>query len=386
MKKRLLQLPKKHSLFLLGPRGCGKSTLLSQTFSQDHTYWIDLLNPEQEERFSLRPSELISIVKSLPKEITHIAIDEIQKIPKLLDVVHSLIESTQKIFLLTGSSARKLKRGAANLLAGRAFVYHLYPFSFLEQGAEFNLENALQFGQLPKLETLETDAEKIKYLNSYSNTYLKEEIISEQVVRKLIPFRRFLEVAAQSNGKILNYAKIAKDVGVAETTVKEYFIILEDTLLGMTLEPFHHSFRKRLGQKPKFYFFDNGVTRSLSRSLSLPLQPKTNAYGDAFEQFIINEASKLISYFHEDYRISYLRTKDDAEIDLIVERPGLPLLCIEIKGSDFIREEDLSTFIRLTRDLGPCEAICLCNEKIAKSYGSVSVLPWQEGLTRYFSS
>ncbi|MBL4818775.1 MAG: ATP-binding protein [Deltaproteobacteria bacterium] len=384
MRIRLIQLPKKHSIFLFGPRGSGKSTLLSQMFFKEHSYWIDLLDPEQEERFALKPSELASIVRALPNKITHVVIDEVQKNPKLLDVVHSLIESTDKIFLLTGSSARKLKRGAANLLAGRAFVYHLFPFSFLEQGSEFNLDEALRFGQLPKLEALETVSLKIKYLNSYANTYLKEEIASEQVVRKLLPFRKFLEVAAQSNGKILNYAKIAKDVGVAETTVKEYFSILEDTLLGTILEPFHHSFRKRLRQTPKFYFFDNGIARSLSRRLTLALQPKTSAYGDAFEQFIINEALKLISYFHEDYKVSYLQTKDGAEIDLVIERPGLPLLCVEIKSSDFIREEDLSSFTRLTKDLGDCEAICLCNEKTAKSYEGVAILPWQQGLKRYF--
>ncbi|MEI6806634.1 MAG: ATP-binding protein [Myxococcaceae bacterium] len=384
MRNRLLQLPKKHSLFLFGPRGSGKSTLLSQLFPKDKSYWIDLLDPDQEDRFALKPSDLASIVKALPEHITHVVIDEIQKNPKLLDVVHSLIESTNKVFLLTGSSARKLKRGAANLLAGRAFVYHLYPFSFLEQEHEFNLDEALQFGQLPKLETLEDNSQKIKYLNSYANTYLKEEIVSEQVVRNLLPFRRFLEVAAQSNGKIINYAKIAKDVGVAETTVKEYFSILEDTLLGRMLEPFHHSFRKRLSQKPKFYFFDNGISRALSRSLTVPLQAKTNAYGDAFEQFIINEVLKLVSYFHEEYRVSYLRTKDDAEIDLMVERPGLPLLCIEIKSSDSVREEDLSSLVQLTKDLGNCEAICLCNEPMAKSYEHALVLPWKQGLTQYF--
>ena len=331
MRKRLLQLPKKHSFFLFGPRGTGKSTLLATDFADERCYWIDLLKPEEEDRFLMNPSMLSAIVKALPQDVTHIVIDEIQKVPRLLDVVHSLIERTDQKFLLTGSSARKLKRGAANLLAGRAFVYHLFPFSFIEQAGDFHLDMALRFGQLPIMEELETDQEKIKFLTAYANTYLKEEIVAEQVVRNLSPFRRFLEVAAQANGKIINYAKIALDTGASETTVKEYFMILEDTSLGFMLEPFHHSFRKRLSQKPKFYFFDNGVAHALARTLTIPLMPKTSAYGEAFEQFIINEIAKIVSYFNEQYRISYLQTKDGQKIDLIVERPGLLLLCIEIK-------------------------------------------------------
>jgi predicted AAA+ superfamily ATPase len=386
MIKRLLQLPKKHSFFLFGPRGTGKSTMLAQQFGGERSYWIDLLNPEEEDRFLRQPSMLQAIVEALPKEVDHIIIDEIQKVPRLLDVVHSLIEKTNKKFLLTGSSARKLKRGAANLLAGRAFVYHLFPFNFMEESAAFDLDIALRFGQLPKIAELDGDAEKIKFLNAYANTYLKEEIAVEQIVRNLTPFRRFLEVAAQSNGKIINYSKIAKDTGAAETTVKEYFIILEDTMLGFMLEPFQHSFRKRLSQKPKFYFFDNGVAHALSRTLTIPLLPKTSAYGEAFEQFIINEVVKLISYLHEEYRISYLQTKDDSEIDLIVERPGLPLLCIEIKSSELIREEDLSAFIRLTADLEKCEAICLSNDRTSKRYQHVTSLYWKDGLQKYFGS
>lgn len=261
MYSRLVKLIHKHSFFLFGPRGTGKSTLLKERFPLESTLWLDLLDSKIEEELASDPSRLYTIVKGQPEAITHIVIDEIQKIPKLLDEVHRLIEEKLgKVFILTGSSARKLKRGAANLLAGRAFVYHLFPLSYLELKDSFNLETALHWGSLPKIFLLESSEEREAYLRAYTTTYLKEEIVDEQLIRKLPPFRRFLEVAAQCNGKIVNYANIAKDVGVDEKTIKEYFSILEDTMIGFFLEPFHSSFRKRLVEKPKFYFFDTGVT------------------------------------------------------------------------------------------------------------------------------
>ena len=284
------------------------------------------------------------IIKALPPKISHVVIDEIQKIPKLLNVVHKLIEETQKKFVMTGSSARKLKYGGANLLAGRAFVYHLFPFTFLELKKNFDSDQALMFGLLPKIIEFDTYEERVAFLQAYSYTYLKEEIFSEQLIRKLDPFRRFLEVAAQTNGKIINYSNIARDVGVDDKTVKEYFSILEDTLIGFFLEPFHHSFRKRLSSKPKFYFFDIGVTRALARHLSIPLRAQTSAYGEAFEHFIILECIKLASYQNKEFRFSYLSTKDDAEIDLVVERPGQPLLFIEIKSKKSVQPTDSTNF------------------------------------------
>lgn len=376
---RLLNLPKNHNILLFGARGTGKSTLLRSIFKESNTYWINLLDPTDEEKFALRPQELIAIVKALPGNTTHIVIDEIQKIPKLLDVVHLLIESTDKKFVLTGSSARKLKRGGANLLAGRAFVYNLFPYSFMEIQQTFDLAKQMRFGSLPQIINLSEQEELKRYLISYSNTYLKEEILEEQIIKNLTPFRRFLEVAAQSNGKIINYSKIARDVGSSDINVKEYFSILEDTLIGFLLEPFHSSFRKRLSQKPKFYFFDTGVARSLSRQLSFELIPQTSAFGEVFEHLVIIEAMRLISYFCPEYKASYIRTKDDAEIDLVIERPNKPLLCIEIKSNSNVLEADLSKFVKITKDLN-CEAICLSNDKVAKIYGNIKVMPWQQGL------
>ncbi len=383
MFSRLRQFSRKHSFFLFGPRATGKSTLLKQRFEPNECLWLDLLDSEVEEKFSRNPSDLYAIVKALPEQIHYVVIDEIQKVPKLLDEVHRLIEGTDKIFILTGSSARKLKHGGANLLAGRAFVYHLFSLSFLELGSSFDLSKALHWGTLPKIFGLETDTEKSEFLRSYASTYLKEEIWNEHIVRKLPPFRRFLEVAAQCNGKIINYANIARDVGVDDKTIKEYFSILEDTMIGFFLEPFHNSFRKRLVEKPKFYFFDLGVVRSLSRGLSVPILPKTPSYGDAFEHFILLEFMRLGSYFQPEYRFSFIRTAADVEIDLVIERPGKPLLCIEIKSSDSISDRDVSAFIKLTKDIPECEAIVLSNDRFMKKFEHVTCYPWKEGILEY---
>ncbi len=382
--QRLEVLSQKQNLFLFGPRGVGKSTLFRECFKLNNWY-LDLLDPRNEERFIKHPADLIEVVKALPPEVTHVIIDEIQKVPKLLDAVHLLIEQKQKLFVMSGSSARKLKRGAANLLAGRAFVYHLHPFSFLELGNQFDLQQALQYGTLPKLIELENDKEKQQFLESYAHTYLKEEIKGEQLVRKLSPFLRFLEVAAQCNGKLINFSNIARDVNVGEMTVKEYFSILEDTLIGFFLEPFIHSFRKRLSHRPKFYFFDPGVVRALSKMLSAPLRESSSAYGEAFEHYIILECKRLADYFKPQYRFSYLQTKEGAEVDLVVERPGLPYLFIEIKSNTNVREEQLSAFKKLAEDFKNCEAVCFSKDPYPKRFEHISVLPWQHGIIQYFS-
>lgn len=382
---RLLTLPKNRSYFLFGARNTGKSTLV-ELEHEENSLRIDLLDSDEEARFIRDPNELQKIVEKLPDITTHVIIDEIQKAPKLLDIVQMLMRKTKKIYVMTGSSARKLKQKGANLLAGRAFVYNLYPLSFLELGKHFNLDEALRWGTLPNIFACETDSEKQAFLRAYAHTYLKEEIGLDQVVRSLDPFRRFLEVAAQCNGTILNYANIARDVGVDDKTVKAYYNILEDTLIGFFLDPFHSSFRKRLSLKPKFYFFDTGVVRALARLNPIPLEPQTMAYGVAFEHFIILECIRLSAYFNPEYHFSYLRTPGDAEIDLIVERPGKPLLCIEIKSSKQISPQNIRSFISITKDMPECEAICICNEKYAKKIEHVSVLPWQDAIRGYFAS
>jgi predicted AAA+ superfamily ATPase len=358
---RLLKLPNQRSFFLFGARNTGKSTLIRERYAQSSLF-ID-------------PDELHEIVMGLPEETTHVIIDEVQKNPLLLDVVHRLMGETNKFFVMTGSSARKLKQGGANLLAGRAFVYNMYPLTHIELGDTFNLDQALQWGTLPELFTMDSDEEKSEFLYAYAHTYLKEEVWNEHFIRDLDPFRRFLEVVAQSNGKQINFSNIAKDVGVSDKTIKSYFAILEDTLIGFFLEPYLASFRKRLSHQPKFYLFDTGVTRALAFLTTVKLERKTKAFGDAFEHFIILECIRLSSYHRLQYKFSYLRTKDDVEIDLIVERPGKPLLCIEIKSSEEIRRDHISSFISISKDIEHSEAICICNEEFAKKFDHVTVLP-----------
>lgn len=383
--KRLQNLPKDQNLFLFGARGTGKTTLLTEAFHRDQILNISFLDPENEQRFTNHPNDLAAIVRSLDTQHTHIILDEIQKVPKLLDVVHSLIEEKiSQHFIMTGSSARKLKHGGANLLAGRALVYSLFPFSFLELGSTFDLNQALAFGALPKIQEFKTDDLRRQYLTAYAHTYLKEEIWVEHVVKNLEPFRKFLEVAAQCNGKILNLSNIARDTGVSDNTIREYFSILEDTLIGFHLEAFHHSFRKRLHTRPKFYFFDVGVTRALSRALRIPLQEGTSVYGEVFEHFIILECMKLANYYQLDYRFSYLQTNDGAEIDMIVDRPGQPYLLIEIKSTRQVHPQQLKTLSQLAHDLGNAEAVCFSQDPFSKKYGNVVVFPWKEGIQKFF--
>ena len=256
--RRLLQIPRRHSFFLFGARGTGKTTWIREAFGPDAALYLDLLDPETEDLYRRTPGRLEQQVRALPGSVEWILIDEVQRAPRLLDVAHRLIESTGKRFVLTGSSARKLRRGASNLLAGRAFVYSLYPLTVPELQDSFVLDDALRWGTLPGLFSLDADEDRRAYLRAYALTYLKEEIVAEQIVRRLDPFRQFLEVAAQSNGAIVNYANIARDVGADPKTVITYFSILEDTLVGFLLPAFHRSIRKQQRVNPKFYFFDTG--------------------------------------------------------------------------------------------------------------------------------
>lgn len=381
---RELKLDMQESCFLLGPRGTGKSTLLEQYFNKKNALWIDLLKASEEEKYARNPDTLLAEVAALSQDKTHIIIDEIQKVPRLLDVVHYLIEHTQKYFILSGSSARKIKNNAANLLAGRAFVYHLAPFTFTELGEKFQLENALSWGMLPKIQQYQNDLKKKNFLQAYARTYLKEEVWLEQLIRNLDPFRCFLEVAAQSNGKIINYSNIARDVNVDYKTVENYYSILEDTLLGFFVHAYSGSFRKQINQAPKFYFFDVGVTRSLARMLSVSPREKTNYYGDLFEHFIIIEIKKFIEYYQNEYRISYLRTKTDLELDLIVDRPQQKKLLIEIKSNHDVQEQQLNNFNSLIAEFPDCEAICLSRDTNKKKFGKIIVWPWQEGICHFF--
>jgi predicted AAA+ superfamily ATPase len=369
------------SFFLFGARGTGKSTFLRHHFAKEEVMWIDLLLPEVEDRYASHPQILGEQIAARADATGWIVIDEIQKVPKLLDVVHAQIETTGARFALTGSSARKLKRGAVNLLAGRAFVSHLYPFTSSELGDAFELDAALAYGTLPGHLLLPDAADKADFLRAYALTYLKEEVWGEHLVRNLDPFRAFIEVAAQCNGELINYSRIARDVGVDTKTVQSYFQILEDTLVAYMLEPYHRSVRKRQSHAPRFYLFDTGVCRALSRSLNIPLNPGTYAYGRAFEHFIVTEIFRRSDYLKTDFRFSYLRTKDGAEIDLVIERPGQSTVLVEIKSSGRVDTADLRHLTALSCDIPDSCAMCLCTESIARVVDGVRVLPWDQGLT-----
>lgn len=382
--QRLLDLPLKRHLFLFGARNTGKSTLIEHHYQKLGAHYFDLLDQDLEHQLHLRPNTLYDMVKAIPLDKPYIIIDEIQKIPPLLNVVQRLMKDKDRYFVMSGSSARKLKQEGANLLAGRAFVYHLYPLSFLELGEYFQLNEALQWGTLPEILICDTDDDKKTFLMSYAHTYLKEEIAAEQFVRNLVPFRRFLEVAAQCNGQIINYANIARDVGVDDKTVKSYFALLEDTLIGYMLEAYHGSLRKRVHQKPKFYFFDTGVVRALAHQLTIPLLSSTSAYGYAFEHFIINECIRLNTYYQKDYQFSYVRTVSDIEIDLIIERPGQSTLLIEIKSTNHVTEHMLKSLNLMKNEFPEANLLCLSNDPFPKKIEDIDVMPWQQGLRFIF--
>ena len=381
MINRHLSPGSERSFFLFGARGTGKSTFLRHYFENEEVLWIDLLLPEVEDRYASRPQILAEQIAAMADTAGWVVIDEVQKVPKLLDVVHARIEATGTRFAITGSSARKLKRGGVNLLAGRAFVSHLYPFTSSELGDAFDLDAALAYGTLPGHLALKNAADKADFLRAYALTYLKEEVWGEHLVRKLDPFRAFIEVAAQCNGELINYSRIARDVGVDTKTVQSYFQILEDTLVAYMLEPYHRSVRKRQSQAPRFYLFDTGVCRALSRTLNVPLNHGTYAYGRAFEHFIVTEIFRRSDYLKTDFRFSYLRTKDGAEIDLVIERPGQSTALVEIKSSDRVDRTDLRHLKALSDDIPNSCAMCLCTESLARVVDGVRVLPWNQGLT-----
>ena len=294
-------------------------------------------------------------------------------------MVHYEIEKNKYKFALSGSSSRKIKQGGANLLAGRAFVNHMYPLSYQELGSDFNLLEILRWGSLPSLYSLLSVLEKEEYLKSYVQTYLKEEIFQEQLVRKTVPFRKFLPLAAQTNGKIINHNKMAKNLGIDWSTLKTYYDILEDTYLGFSLPAFSKSLRKQQLKSSKFYLFDNGVSRTLNGEIKLPLV-SSQQIRPLFENFLINEIFKLNKYFGKDYRLSYLATQGGLEVDLILERPGLSTVLIEIKSSKNVDYDKLSHLKTLKKEFSEYEAIVLSQDSLAREKEGVTIYPWREGL------
>ncbi len=373
------------SFFLLGQRGTGKSTFLRERFAAgSECLWVDLLDVDTETRLMRRPTALADQLEAFRRDhptARWVVIDGIQKVPSLLDVVHREIERGHFLFALTGSSARRLRRGGPNLLAGRAFTYHLFPLTHRELAGAMPLEDMMRFGTLPRLLQLPVTSDRQEFLRAYANTYLREEIIADQAVRKLPPFRAFLEVAAQTSGRIVNYSAIARDVGSDPVTVKSYFEVLVDTLIGFTLEPWHESVRRRQRTAPKFYLADLGVRAALARRLELPVVPRTYEFGEAFEHLVIADVIRLASYGRRDWTFSYLRTKDDAEIDLIIDRPGMARACVEIKSSEVVDPIDASRLARLSADISNAEPFLFSLDRTPQRIAGVTCLHWTDGLT-----
>lgn len=371
---------------MFGPRGCGKTTLLHEYFTEASTLYLDLLDPVLYDQFVFDPSRFEAIINAPKHEKKRVVVDEIQRVPRLLDVIHSQIHKNKRQFVMTGSSSRRLKQAGVNLLAGRAWVYELFPFSTLELGSFFDLRKSLEWGGLPEAYLAKDKLSAREYLNAYVGTYLQKEIQQEQLVRNIEPFRKFLAVAAQMNGKVLNKTKLAREIGVNDSTISNYFEILEDTLLGFLLPAYHTSVRKAQKQSPKFYFIDTGMKRALDRTLSVELIPQTFAWGDAFEHWIILEIKKNISYQRLDWDMSYLRTKDDVEIDLIIDRPGQKKLLIEIKSKNRVFESDAKALETLGQDLDrKADKWLLSNDTVEQMFGKTRALYWLDAIKELFT-
>lgn len=372
MYSRLLKLPKK-SFFLFGPRGTGKSVWLASVLQQAELT-IDLLKSSEYLRYKRDPSVLSQEVNALSRNAWTI-IDEIQKIPELLDEVHSLLfESSHKYrFALSGSSARKLRKSHANMLAGRALSKRMFPFSMLEMGKDFDFESALSFGQMPMVATAPSVVDKVEFLDAYVETYLREEIQQEALVRNLDSFFRFLSVTAIVNGQLLNISNIARDVGVARSTVQGYFSILEDTLLGWYLPAYRNRAKVKEVAHSKFYLFDCGIQRALA---GLHREnPADVEKGMLFETFILNEFRALNSWRSHGARFFYWRTESGNEVDLIWQ-VGKRAIGFEIKLSKVWKERFNRGLNVLLASGDIQQAFGIYRGDRALRVGDVTVLPY----------
>ncbi len=380
MFKRLITPVKSKSWFLFGPRQTGKSTLVKSLLKANDLY-IDLLPQRDFLNYAKNPGRLREEVLGHLNRVQGIftcVIDEIQKIPQLLDEIHELIESTGVHFILTGSSARKLRRGGANLLAGRAYTYNLFPLTFDELGNVFQLEKALISGCLPVL--WKTDEEdSLEFLRSYTETYLKEEVAAEGLVRNIGPFSQFMDIAAANDGETVNFSNIARECGVSVKTVQQYYQILEDTFLAFRLPPWHRSARKRLVSHPRYYFFDPGVTNVLAHTFSEQLNSRVR--GRRFEQFVISQAIAAIHYRRLDFQLYYWRTNHGSEIDLLICRGKDILAALEIKSQRNIVREDLKGARSFHKDYPEVPVFILgIDQKERLLYDNIIVLCWDEFL------
>ena len=377
MYPRILELPKK-SFFLFGPRGTGKSIWLDQKLSSA-SLKIDLLKSSEYLQYKRNPSLLSQEISALKEKKPWIIIDEIQKLPELLDEVHALLFESQHNyrFALSGSSARKLKKSHANMLAGRALSKKMFPLSMMEIGKDFNLQNVLCYGQLPMSVVASTNKEKIEFLDAYIETYLKEEIQQEALTRNLNNFYQFLAVTALVNGQMLNMSNVARDVGMARSSVQGYFSILEDTLLGWRLPAYRNKAKVKEVAHTKFYLFDCGVQRALA-GLHRE-KPSVTEMGVLFETFILNEIRAFNSWYSQGAQLFYWRTESGNEVDLIWKR-GRRAMGFEIKSSQIWKESFNKGLQVLLQSGNIQKAFGIYRGKKSLKMGKVTVLPYQKAL------
>lgn len=353
------------SCFFWGPRQSGKSTLLKKVFPK--TPYYDLLLSDEFERLTRRPSllreELLAHAVQTP-----VIIDEVQKIPHLLDEIQWLIVNKKIQFILCGSSARKLKRGSGNLLGGRALRYELYPL-VSQEIPDFNLLRALNHGLLPRHYLAQ---DPVPMHRAYLGDYLKEEIAAEALTRNVQAFARFLEVAAFSNGSVVNFNNIARECGVSAPTAREYFQILEDTLLARFVPSFQKRMKRRVVQAAKFYLFDVGVANTLLKRGSI--EEGSEAFGHAFEHLIFHELRSHSHYSGAEYPLAYWRTTSGFEVDFIL---GDREVAIEVKGVTEVHPHHLKSMRVFRDEYKPKKTIIVSLDKKIRVMDGVTIMPWR---------
>ncbi len=340
MYSRLLKPPENKSFFLFGPRGTGKTTWVRNTFPG--AVYVDLLEAEIFNDLLANPQRLENFIP--PRFSDFIVIDEIQKVPALLDEVHRLMESKRLKFVLTGSSARKLRRQGTNLLAGRALTYAMHPLTAVEIGRDFDLGRALRQGLLP---ALGEEPNPGKFLESYVKTYLEEEIRQEGLTRNLSAFARFLEAASFSQGSLLNISAVASECGVNRKVAEGYFGILDDLMIAQRIPPFTRRSKRRLALHPKFYFFDVGIYRTLRPAG--PLDTPEEAEGPAFETLLLQNLVAVNDSLHLGYKVHYWRTSNQTEVDFVLYGPK-GILAFEVKRGKRVKPESLGGLAAFARD------------------------------------
>jgi predicted AAA+ superfamily ATPase len=379
---RIAPLSGKRSFFLFGPRLTGKSTWMNTVLP--NALKIDLLEEQNYSKYLSHPESLENEVLAFQKQKPNgwIVIDEIQRVPHLLNEVHRLIEKYNAKFALTGSSARKLKRGGANLLAGRATEMKFFPLTTIELLPDFTLDHAIQWGSLPAVWTQEPLIKK-QILRSYASTYLREEIQAEGLVRNLPSFSKVLQLAAENIAKEINYSEISKQTGVTSKTISGYFSILEDTFIGYLLPPWTQRVRKELAGSPKFYFFDNGVTNALRENLTD--MPTGEVYGYLFEQFVIQQIRALLSYLEFEGSTYYWKARGGKEVDLIIARGSQPILAIEIKATTQPGHHDFSGLHSFKEEYPSVPTILVTRQPRATLHNNMEGIPVIEFFNRIWS-